>query len=93
MPAVRRSRPGPPTPGAGFYYGAMDAFLVVVLLVGYLWVDSFIVDEFESIKQNTVTAGGVSSASPALARGFRRMAGRANRASGVTVPMSRHQQE
>lgn len=40
------------------YYGYLDAFMVLLLIAGYLWVNSFIMDEFETIKKNTVTAGG-----------------------------------
>lgn len=42
----------------GLYYGFIDAFLVILLIAGYFWVSSFILDEFEVIKRNTVTAGG-----------------------------------
>lgn len=40
------------------YYGYLDAFMVLLLIAGYFWVNSFIRDEFETIKKNTVTAGG-----------------------------------
>lgn len=42
----------------GFYYGFIDACMVMLLLAGYFWVNSFIKDEFEGIKRNTVTAAG-----------------------------------
>lgn len=42
----------------GMYYGYLDAFMVLLLIAGYFWVNSFIRDEFETIKKNTVTAGG-----------------------------------
>lgn len=32
----------------------------MVLIAGYFWVNSFILDEFQNIKRNTVTAGGTS---------------------------------
>ena len=32
--------------------------MVLLLMAGYFWVNSFIRDEFETIKKNTVTAGG-----------------------------------
>ncbi|CAN0060321.1 unnamed protein product, partial [Scytosiphon promiscuus] len=41
----------------GLYYGCMDAFITMFFLAGYLWVHSFITDEFETIKRTTVTAG------------------------------------
>eukprot|EP00904_Undaria_pinnatifida_P010629 jgi/Undpi1/6697/HiC_scaffold_20.g09176.m1 len=41
----------------GMYYGYLDAFMVLLLIAGYFWVNSFIRDEFETIKKNTVTAG------------------------------------
>lgn len=42
----------------GLYYGCVDAFITMFFLAGYLWVHSFITDEFETIKRTTVTAGG-----------------------------------
>lgn len=42
----------------GLYYGCIDAVITMFFLVGYFWVNSFIRDEFESIKRTTVTAGG-----------------------------------
>ncbi|CAN0264736.1 unnamed protein product, partial [Ectocarpus sp. 12 AP-2014] len=41
----------------GLYYGCIDALITMFFLVGYFWVNSFIKDEFESIKKTTVTAG------------------------------------
>ncbi|CAM9501712.1 unnamed protein product [Hapterophycus canaliculatus] len=41
----------------GLYYGCVDAFITMFFLAGYLWVHSFITDEFETIKRTTVTAG------------------------------------
>lgn len=35
----------------------------MVLIAGYFWVNSFILDEFQNIKRNTVTAGGTSPCS------------------------------
>ncbi|CAM9177431.1 unnamed protein product [Ascophyllum nodosum] len=40
----------------GTYYGYIDAGIVILLLAGYFWVNSFITDEFKTIKRNTVTA-------------------------------------
>lgn len=42
----------------GLYYGLVDAFIVMFFLAGYMWVNAFITDEFETIKKTTVTAGG-----------------------------------
>lgn len=46
----------------GLYYGCIDAFITMFFLAGYLWVHSFIKDEFESVKRATVTAGGACRA-------------------------------
>ena len=45
----------------GTYYGYIDAGIVILLLAGYFWVNSFITDEFKTIKRNTVTAAGALS--------------------------------
>lgn len=47
----------------GLYYGLMDTFIVMFFLAGYMWVNSFIRDEFETIKKTTVTAGGTGGES------------------------------
>lgn len=49
----------------GFYYGLTDAFIVLIFLAGYMWVNAFIKDEFETIKKTTVTAGGAGGESAA----------------------------
>eukprot|EP00903_Cladosiphon_okamuranus_P006559 g6407.t1 len=41
----------------GLYYGLIDALIVMFFLAGYMWVNAFIKDEFETIKRTTVTAG------------------------------------
>lgn len=47
----------------GLYYGLIDAFIVLFFLAGYVWVNAFIKDEFETIKKTTVTAGGAGGES------------------------------
>lgn len=42
----------------GLYYGCLDTLMAIMILAGYFWVHSFIRDEFETIKRNTVTAAG-----------------------------------